>query len=52
LAYHGEALKAWGEKPESYDDQQIIFGPGKQEHHLGELYFHQNIQSLKVSCLQ
>jgi hypothetical protein len=50
-AYHGEALKAWGEKPESYSDQEISFGPGKKEHHLGEAHFHRAINSLVVKCL-
>lgn len=51
-AYHGEAIKAWGEKAESYGDEEITFGPGKKEHHLGELRFHQNIKSLKIKCLR
>jgi len=50
-AYHGEAIKAWGEKPESYSDQEITFGPGRKEHHLGELNFHQSINSMTVKCL-
>ncbi len=49
-AYHGEAIKAWGEKPESYSDQEMSFGPGKKEHHLGELRFHQAINSLILRC--
>lgn len=49
-AYHGEAIKAWGEKPESYSDQEMSFGPGKKEHHLGELRFHQAINSLVIHC--
>jgi len=49
--YHGEALKAWGEKPESYTNQEISFGPGKKEHHLGEQNFHRAINSLTVKCL-
>jgi hypothetical protein len=49
-AYHGEAIKAWGEKAETYSDQEITFGPGKKEHHLGELNFHRNINSLKIKC--
>lgn len=49
-AYHGEAIKAWGERPETYSGEQISFGPGKREHHLGELNFHRNINSLKVRC--
>ncbi|WP_139559164.1 hypothetical protein [Methylotetracoccus oryzae] len=49
-AYHGEAIKSWGETPDAYSDQQATFGPGKREHHLGELRFHQNIRSLKVTC--
>lgn len=49
-AYHGEAIKSWGESPEAYSDQQVTFGPGKREHHLGELRFHRNIRSLKVTC--
>ncbi|MCU0735913.1 MAG: peptidase inhibitor family I36 protein [Methylotetracoccus sp.] len=48
--YHGEAIKAWGEKPESYSDQEMSFGPGKKEHHLGELKFHQAINSLILRC--
>ena len=50
-AYHGEALKAWGEKPESYSDQEISFGAGKTEHHLGEAGFHRAINSLTIKCL-
>lgn len=49
--YHGEALKAWGEKPESYSSQEISFGPGKKEHHLGEQNFHRAINSLTIKCL-
>lgn len=49
-AYHGEAIKAWGDKPESYSDQEMSFGPGKKEHHLGEMRFHQAINSLLVRC--
>jgi len=49
--YHGEAIKAWGEKPEMHSEQEITFGAGKKEHHLGELNFHQNINSLKIKCL-
>lgn len=48
--YHGEAIRAWGEKPEAYGDQEVSFGPGKKEHHLGELRFHQAINSLLVRC--
>lgn len=48
--YHGEALKAWGEKPEAYGDQELTIGPGKKEHHLGELRFHQAIKSLLIRC--
>ena len=50
-AYHGEALKAWGEKPESYSSQEVSIGAGKHEHHLGELSFHRAINSLTVKCL-
>jgi hypothetical protein len=49
--YHGEAIQAWKEKPESLSDQQITFGPGKKAHHLGELGFHHNINSLKIGCM-
>lgn len=49
-AYHGEALRAWGESPESYGDQEITFGADKREHHLGELHFHRNIRALKITC--
>lgn len=50
--YHGEAMKAWKEKPESQSEQEITFGPGKKEHHLGEVNFHQNINSLKIKCMR
>jgi hypothetical protein len=50
-AYHGEAIKAWGEKPESYSNQEISFGAGKKEHHLGEQNFHRAINSLTIKCL-
>jgi hypothetical protein len=50
-AYHGEALKVWGEKPESYSDQEISIGAGKKEHHLGEQNFHRAINSLTIKCL-
>jgi len=49
--YHGEAIKAWGEKPESYSNQEISFGAGKKEHHLGEQNFHRAINSLTIKCL-
>jgi len=49
-AYHGEALKAWGETPEAYGDQAITFGSGKREHHLGELRLHRAIRALKIDC--
>jgi len=51
MPYHGEALKAWGESPKSYSDEEITFGAGHKEHHLGELNFHRNINSLKIRCL-
>ena len=50
-AYHGDAIKAWGEKPESYSNQEISFGAGKKEHHLGEQSFHRAINSLTIKCL-
>ena len=49
--YHPEAFESWGKKEiPSYQDWEISFGPGKKEHHLGELHFHQNINSLKLRC--
>ncbi len=51
LTYHGEAIKSWGEKPESYSDQEISFGEGRKEHHLGDTGFHRAINSLKIKCL-
>jgi hypothetical protein len=50
LPYHGDAIKAWGEDPKAYSDKEITFGPGRKEHHLGELNFHENINSLKIRC--
>ncbi len=49
--YHGEALKAWGETPESYSDQELSLGEDRKEHHLGEEGFHQAINSLKIKCM-
>lgn len=49
--YHGDAIKNWGGDPKSYSDLEITFGPGQKEHHLGELNYHQNINSLKIGCL-
>jgi hypothetical protein len=48
---HPDALKAWGETERNYTEKEITFGPGKKEHHLGELLFHHNINSLKIQCL-
>lgn len=51
LSYHGDAIKNWGENPKNYSDIEISFGPNQKEHHLGELNFHHNINSLKIKCL-
>jgi hypothetical protein len=51
LLNHGDAFKAWNEKPESLSDQEIAFGPNRKELHLGELRFHRNINSLSIKCL-
>ncbi|MVF22816.1 hypothetical protein EVC37_14505 [Methylocaldum sp. BRCS4] len=49
--YHQKELQAWGEKDiGSAQDLKISFGPGTKEHHLGDLNFHRNINSLKVQC--
>jgi hypothetical protein len=48
---HPDALQAWGQKEmPALHELEITFGPGKKEHHLGELRFHQNINSLKLQC--
>lgn len=48
---HPEAFRSWGEKElPAYQEWDISFGPGSKEHHLGELHFHKNINSLKVRC--
>lgn len=48
---HPEAFRNWGAKEiPAYQELEISFGPGKKEHHLGELDFHRNINSLKVRC--
>jgi hypothetical protein len=48
---HPDAFQSWGQKEvPAYHDLEILFGPGKREHHLGELKFHQNINSLKLRC--
>ena len=49
--YHGDAIKNWGGDAKSYSDLEITFTPGQKEHHLGELNFHQNINSLKIKCV-
>ena len=46
---HPDALKAWGEKAGNADDE-VSFGAGQKHHHLGELNFHHNINSLKIEC--
>jgi len=49
--YHQKELQAWGEKDIGSDqDLKIAFGPGTKEHHLGDLNFHRNINSLKLQC--
>lgn len=50
---HPEAFQSWGTKDlPAYRELEITFGAGKEEHHLGELHFHQNINALKVRCRQ
>jgi len=51
LAYHGDAIRNWGEEAKTFSDREISFGPSSREHHLGELNFHRNINSLKIGCL-
>lgn len=51
LVNHGEAIKVWGERPESYSDQELSIGPSKEEHHLAEVNFHRAINSLSIKCL-
>lgn len=48
---HPEAFESWGKQEiPAYQELEISFGAGKQEHHLGELDFHRNINSLKIRC--
>ncbi len=48
---HPEAFARWGKQEiPAYQELEISFGAGKQEHHLGELDFHRNINSLKIRC--
>lgn len=48
---HPEAFARWGKQEiPAYQELEISFGPGKQAHHLGELDFHRNINSLKIRC--
>lgn len=48
---HPDALKgASASEIAAAHDLEISFGPGKQEHHLGEIKFHKNINSLKIRC--
>jgi hypothetical protein len=49
--YHQNELQAWGEEDiASAQDLKISFGPGTKQHHLGDLNFHRNINSLKIQC--
>lgn len=51
--YHPDALKSWGISPTEADgDAEVSFGPGQRHHHLGELSFHHNINSLKIDCVK
>ena len=50
LAYHGDAIRNWSEDARNFSDREISFGAGHREHHLGELNFHRNINSLKIAC--
>ncbi|CAL1241712.1 hypothetical protein [Candidatus Methylocalor cossyra] len=48
---HPYEIQSWGGKDlPSYREQELNLGPGKKEHHLGDLNFHRNINSLKVKC--
>jgi hypothetical protein len=48
---HPEAFHSWGKQEiPAYQDLEITFGAGSKEHHLGELRFHRNINSLKLRC--
>lgn len=48
---HPQAFKNWGaQEIAAYQDLEISFGPDAKEHHLGELKFHRNINSLKIRC--
>ena len=48
---HPDALKgATPAEIAAEHDLEISFGPGKQEHHLGEFRFHKNVNSLKLRC--
>ena len=48
---HPDALKgATPAEIAAEHDLEISFGPGKQEHHLGELKFHKSVNSLKLRC--
>jgi hypothetical protein len=51
LAYHGDAIRNWKEDAKTFSDREITFGAGQKEHHLGELNFHRNINSLKILCV-
>ena len=52
LAYHGDAIRNWNEDAKTFSEREITFGAGHKEHHLGELHFHQNINSLKIQCIR
>lgn len=48
---HPDALKgASASEIAAAHDLEISFGPGKQQHHLGEIKFHKNINSLRIRC--
>lgn len=48
---HPDALKGASESEiAAAHDLEISFGPGRKEHHLGEVKFHKNINALKIRC--
>ncbi len=48
---HPEAFQEWGaQEIPAYQELEINFGGGKQEHHLGDLHFHRSINALRVLC--
>lgn len=47
---HPDAARLLPESADYPRESEVSFGPGQKEHHLGELNFHRNTNSLRIEC--